>query len=439
MAARVRAAALATGVPQPQARTVSMHSPFPSFDGSERGSVRSRDFEPAVDENSGSSLDITPYHAVAFVIVSSCFLLLLYFVDLYFFVTIMYLVSAALASTIIFFYPAVKSLFRRLNALRLGIHYDSLEYTTLSDTYFDIPFVLSSLLSIAISATWYFNSDASWVWLIQDFLGVSVCIMFLCAVRLPNLKTATILLGLAFFYDVFFVFISPYIFNSSVMVQVATGPTTSHDDENFCEKYPDDETCQTTELPMLLVVPTFSSYLSSESMLGLGDIVLPGLLLVWTARLDMRRYGSLSSESASKGYFPMCLFGYAVGLLAANVAVEYFQTGQPALLYIVPVTLGSVLYRSYQSGSLKHLWRALPAMHLIALPYTPEEQERLMGRPDVIETVATWKNNVDAVVLLRGGGASGTENDSSSDRDDCSEDIRSPRIGAPLSQSQRRY
>jgi signal peptide peptidase-like protein 2B len=294
--------------------------------------------------------------------------------------------------------------------------------------------VVSSLLSIGIAATWYFNSDASWVWLFQDFLGVSVCIMFLCAVRLPNLKTATLLLSLAFFYDVFFVFISPYIFDSSVMVQVATGPSTTHDDENFCEKYPDDETCQTTELPMLLVVPTFSSYLSSESMLGLGDIVLPGLLLVWTARLDMRRYGSLSSENASKGYFPMCLFSYAVGLLAANVAVEYFETGQPALLYIVPLTLGCVLYRSYHSGSLKHLWRALPAMHLIALPYSPEEQERLMGRPDVIETVATWKNNVDAVVLLRGGSSS-----ESSSEEESEDDARSPRIGAPFSQSQRRF
>ena len=91
--------------------------------------------------------------------------------------------------------------------------------------------------------------------------------------------------GLAFCYDVFFVFISPYVFGSSVMVTVATGPTvTTHSDENYCEKYPTDSDCYTNTLPMLLFVPTFSSYLTSESMLGLGDIVLPGLLLVWAAR-----------------------------------------------------------------------------------------------------------------------------------------------------------
>ena len=33
----------------------------------------------------------------------------------------------------------------------------------------------------------------------------------------------------------------------------------------------------------------------------LGDIVLPGLLLAWAARLDIRSYGSLSSPYASKG------------------------------------------------------------------------------------------------------------------------------------------
>lgn len=39
------------------------------------------------------------------------------------------------------------------------------------------------------------------------------------------------------------------------MISVAEGPTTSHDDENYCEKYPDDADCQSNSLPMLLLVP----------------------------------------------------------------------------------------------------------------------------------------------------------------------------------------
>lgn len=389
-------------IPPPQIplSTASIVEPRSGFISSRSNSMDSRDFESVKGEHNPNSLDITPLHAVAFVIVSSGFLLLLYFVDLYFFVTIMYLGSAALATNLIFFYPAIKKLGRKIHAYIAGIKNETYnEYMSLGQAHFDIPFMLGQILSTGLSVLWYFFKDSNWVWLIQDFMGISVCIMFLAAIRLPNLKVATILLGLAFFYDVFFVFISPYFFDSSVMVEVATGPTTAHSDENYCEKYPTDESCQTTQLPMLLVVPTFSSYESSESMLGLGDIVLPGLLLVWCARLDMRRYGSLSSESASKGYLPMALLGYALGLLVANLAVDYFQAGQPALLYIVPLTLGPVLYRSYNSKSLRDLWRSLPALKLIALPVDIEETEALLQRPDVVETVASWKNEVDVVVL----------------------------------------
>ena len=46
----------------------------------------------------------------------------------------------------------------------------------------------------------------------------------------------------------------------------------------------------------------------------------------------------------------MLVFGYAIGLMMANFAVEYFETGQPALLYIVPFTLGPALLRSFKTG-----------------------------------------------------------------------------------------
>jgi hypothetical protein len=42
-------------------------------------------------------------------------------------------------------------------------------------------------------------------------------------------------------------------------------------------------------------------------------------------RLDIRRYGSLSSHFASRGHFPMVVVGYAVGLMVANFAVSYFE------------------------------------------------------------------------------------------------------------------
>jgi len=342
------------------------------------------------------SLQITPYHAVGFVVLSSCFLLLMYFIDVYAFVSVLYLAAAAFAASKVFFYPFFFRVRTTCRAIQLGVEIDDVpEYDTLSDSnaFVDVPLVVSALLSAGLAVAWFLHSEEiQWIWVVQDFLGVSVCIMFLSTVHLPNLQTATMLLGLAFCYDVFFVFISPYVFGSSVMVKVATGPTVAlHADENFCEKYPTNRDCDTNTLPMMLIVPTFSSYLSTESMLGLGDIVLPGLLLAWAARLDIRSYGSLSSPYASKGYFPMVTFGYAIGLMAANFAVEYFETGQPALLYIVPLTLGPVLLRSFRSGTLPELWRGLPRMKTIAQPFDTAEQEALLsGRASVFPAEATW-------------------------------------------------
>lgn len=98
-------------------------------------------------------------------------------------------------------------------------------------------------------------------------------------------------------------------------------------DENYCEKYPDKTVCDTSTLPMLLAVPTFTSFSSTESILGLGDIVLPGMLLVWTARLDIRRCGYFDNLDFGNSYFYATLFMYALGLLLANWAVSHFETG----------------------------------------------------------------------------------------------------------------
>jgi hypothetical protein len=64
--------------------------------------------------------------------------------------------------------------------------------------------------------------------------------------------------------------------HDSTFINIIDAPSDYYTDENFCEKYPDESVCNPVTLPMLLTVPTFSSYTSSESILGLGDMVLPG-------------------------------------------------------------------------------------------------------------------------------------------------------------------
>jgi hypothetical protein len=66
-----------------------------------------------------------------------------------------------------------------------------------------------------------------------DFLGVSVSLLCLRLIMLPNLQVAVMLLGMAFCYDKFFVFVSPLPFDSSVMEQVAVGSSSGSADPDY--------------------------------------------------------------------------------------------------------------------------------------------------------------------------------------------------------------
>ena len=104
-------------------------------------------------------------------------------------------------------------------------------------------------------------------------------------------------------------------------------------------------------------------------MLGLGDIVLPGLLVAFAARCD--------ACALQRRYFPLVVCGYAVGLAMANVAVAYFAQGQPALLYLVPCTLGPFLHAAQRDGTLQTLWQGPPSL----LDPTPVRATRVVETP----------------------------------------------------------
>ncbi|KAF4322846.1 hypothetical protein JM18_000661 [Phytophthora kernoviae] len=174
---------------------------------------------------------------------------------------------------------------------------------------------------------------------------------------LPNLKVATILLSLAFCYDVFFVFLSPIFFGSSVMEDVATGGPAAYTKSDYpgvdyCERYPHYLTCEDPEpMPMLLVLPRVLDWAGGTNMLGLGDIILPGMLLSFALRFDYS-----DATVGATNYFSLMAIGYAVGLALANMAVMITEMGQPALMYLVPTTLGTLIFVSKRNGDFRTMW-----------------------------------------------------------------------------------
>jgi minor histocompatibility antigen H13 len=74
------------------------------------------------------------------------------------------------------------------------------------------------------------------------------------------------------------------------------------------------------------------------SMLGLGDIVIPGIFVALLLRFDR----SPGRGAGKASYFKPAFGGYVSGLVATIVVMNVFQAAQPALLYIVPAVLGAV-------------------------------------------------------------------------------------------------
>ena len=221
-----------------------------------------------------------------------------------------------------------------------------------------------------LSFTAAFGLVCLWIltghWLLMDALGMGLCVAFIALVRLPSLKVSTLLLSGLLVYDVFWVFFSSYIFNANVMVRVATRPV-----ENPMGAVARKlrlvgviRDAPRLSLPGKLVFPSIA-HNGHFSMLGLGDIVMPGLLLCFVLRYDAHRKDladeadapPLPSPALSRvTYFHCSLIGYFLGLLTATLSSEFFAAAQPALLYLVPFTLLPLLLMAYLKGDLRRMW-----------------------------------------------------------------------------------
>lgn len=72
-------------------------------------------------------------------------------------------------------------------------------------------------------------------------------------------------------------------------------------------------------------------------MLGLGDIVIPGIFVSLALRYDYHRHTNSTNQSSkafAKPYFYAALFAYVSGLITTMTVMHTFKAAQPALLYL---------------------------------------------------------------------------------------------------------
>ncbi|KAJ5742780.1 uncharacterized protein N7511_011181 [Penicillium nucicola] len=233
---------------------------------------------------------------------------------------------------------------------------------------------------VALSAVGYFAFVAR-PWWLTNFLGFCFCYGTLQAMSPSTFWTSTLILGALFFYDIYFVFFTP------LMVTVATK----------------------LDVPIKLLFPrppnaNDDPSTTSLAMLGLGDIVVPGMVMGLALRFDLflyyrqkgaqkaqaegsklavekpeyqsptgawgERYWAPSfqretpeikppyhdARSFPKTYFQASIFGYVAGMVMTLLAMQYSNHAQPALLYLVPGVLTSLWGTAFVRGEINTMW-----------------------------------------------------------------------------------
>ncbi|KAJ6872838.1 hypothetical protein NC651_031844 [Populus alba x Populus x berolinensis] len=264
---------------------------------------------------SSGIVNINTASAILFVVIASCFLVMLYKLMSYWFIEVL---------VVLFCIGGVEGLQTCLVALLSCFRW----FQPAGESFIKVPFfgavsyltLAVSPFCIAFAVVWAVFRRVSFAWIGQDILGIALIITVLQIVRVPNLKVGTVLLSCAFLYDIFWVFVSKWWFKESVMIVVARGDKSGEDG-----------------IPMLLKIPRMFDPWGGYSIIGFGDIILPGLLVAFSLRYDW-----LAKKNLRAGYFLWAMTAYGLGLLITYAALNMMDGhGQPALLYIVPFTLGN--------------------------------------------------------------------------------------------------
>lgn len=199
------------------------------------------------------------------------------------------------------------------------------------------PRIVGFLMAAGLAAFYSYSKN----WLASNLFGMAFALSAITMLHLDSFKTGMTLLAGLFVYDVF------WVFGTDVMVSVAKS-------FNAPVKL---------LFPRNIFVPQWWAASGNFTMLGLGDIVIPGVMVALCLRFD--EHVASNKKSFAKPYFWTCFIAYWVGLITTMVVMHTFKAAQPALLYLSPACILAPLSVAVVRGELKAL-----------LAYSTEEPEK---------------------------------------------------------------
>jgi len=269
--------------------------------------------------------------------------------------------------------------------------------SSFSITILDVVAGLTSLL-LSIAST----LRGKVPWYLTNLSGFAFCYGSLQFMTPGTSAVGYLLLSLLFFYDIYMVFYTPMMVTVATKLEVPI---------KLLFPRPDDGTC-TKPMGALPGSDAMEEYLKclakkrTMAMLGLGDIVVPGIMIAFALRFDLYRWylqmgkdgrddgaeeskeeradnkkdtrptyfpargmwaerfytardlwsPALKAKDFPKPYFKATMVGYVLGMVATLLVMQIWQHAQPALLYLVPGVLISFGAMALWKGEVKLLW-----------------------------------------------------------------------------------
>lgn len=191
--------------------------------------------------------------------------------------------------------------------------------------YVDFKFTVGDSIAFVIASSFGLVYIFTKHWILNNAFGLAFSLNGIELLNLNTVTTGCILLGGLFIYDIF------WVFGTDVMVSVA----------------------KSFDAPIKLVFP--QDFLVNGiwgkhfAMLGLGDIVIPGIFIALLLRFDH------SLKRKYNVYFWSCFIAYVLGLGITIGVMTWFKHAQPALLYLVPCCIIVPMTLALIRGDFKSL------------------------------------------------------------------------------------
>ena len=182
-------------------------------------------------------------------------------------------------------------------------------------------------------------------WILNDLICFCLAFTTLSFIILKSFMLCFVCLFAFFAYDTFWVFYSEKIFTENVMVVAATS----------------------IQIPIKIEFPILFSNnpIKNCMLLGLGDILLPGMVIKYCRRFDIlkkkmdKKKIGFRKKKSKMGFYFFNLILYFVSVVLAMSMMFIFNHGQPVLFYISPIFILGLMGKAYYDGCFGIFWNGV--------------------------------------------------------------------------------